>query len=120
MELEDIRPSIVAHNIQVVLPTHNLRAVNFRDEDGFTLRVGASKKITKWIDNATSPTADDGVGIFPKSGTIVCRKIAAAIELIAGENETTPLNGNVTHGSNPGVARVRSRRAINLDPHRVH
>lgn len=120
VKLKNVRPRIVTDDIQIIFSSDDLGAIEFGNQNRFSLRMGSGKEISKRVDDATAAAAHNGAGVFPKDGAIVGREITTAIELIAREHKTPPLDGNMTHGSDPGIARVGGRRAINLDSFCIH
>src|SRR5216683_783334 len=120
VELKDIRPGIVAHNIQVVLASDDLGAIDLGDQNSFAVRVGSGKKIAEGIDNTTATAANERIRIFSKGRMILSRKVAPTVELVARKHEAPPLDGDVPHRSDPRVARVCGRGAINLNALCVH
>src|SRR5260370_601829 len=120
VKLKDVWPRIMADNIQVVLSPDNLGAIDLGGQNRFALRVRPGKKIPEGVDNATAAAANDGVRFFSKDGTIVGREITATVELVARKHETSSLDSDVPHRSDPGVAVIGGRRAINLDPFGIH
>src|ERR1051325_11452232 len=97
VKLKNVRPGIMADHIQVVFPPNNQSAIDLSNQHSFAFHVGPREKIPERIYDTTAPTADNGVGILPKNGTIIRRKIAASIELIARKYEATSLDGDVAH-----------------------
>src|SRR5258708_14615694 len=80
----------------------------------------SGKKIPEGVDDATAAAANDGVRLFSKDGTIVGREITATVELVARKHETSSLDSDVPHRSDPGVAVIVGPRARNLDPFGIH
>src|SRR5208283_1915220 len=66
LQLEDVRARIVTHDVEIVLPTHDLRAINLCGQDRFALPVGASEKIPERIDDATPTARHDGIWVVCK------------------------------------------------------
>jgi hypothetical protein len=58
VQLENVGTGIVAHNIEVVLTVDDLSEIDFRDENGFALRVWSGKEIPEGIHDATSAAAN--------------------------------------------------------------
>ena len=59
-------------------------------------------------------------GSSPNARAIVGGKIAAPVELVAGQHEAPALDRDVAHRGDPRIPRVRRRRAVELDALRVH
>ena len=74
VELKDIRPRIMACNIQVVFAPDYLRAIDLGDQDLFALHVRSGKKIAERIDNTAAAATNDYVRIFSNARMIIGRK----------------------------------------------
>ncbi len=110
----------MADYIEVVFATDDLRTIDFRDEDRFAFGVRSGEEIAERINNAASASADDRVGIVAEGRVVVGGKIAAAVELVAGEDEAASFNGDVAHGGDPGIAGVGGGGAVDFDALGVH
>lgn len=120
LQLKNVGARIVADDIEVVLAANNLPEINFGEEDCFAIGVGSSKEIAKGINDATATATDYGFRVIAKLGVVIVGKVAAALKLIAGEHEATPLEGDVADSGEPRVAGVGGRRAIKLDTLGIH
>src|SRR5260221_14674142 len=120
VELEDIGAGVVADDVEVELATDDLGAVDFGDEDDFVFEVRAGEEIAEWVDDTTAATSYDRVWIVTKRRAVVGGKIAAAIELIAGEDKAAAFDGDVAHRGVPGITRIGGRRAVEFDALCVH
>lgn len=83
VKLKDIRSRIVSYYIEIEFTPHNLRAIDFRGQNRFTLIIRAGNKIAEGINNATSTPANDGVRILGKIRAIIGGVVASSRELIA-------------------------------------
>src|SRR4029077_17256405 len=97
LEMKNVRPRIVANNIQIIFSTRNLRAINLRRQNWLAAGVRSSEKIPERIDDATPSSRHDRIGISSKRRGIVLGKITLPVELIAGEHKATSLNRDMTH-----------------------
>src|ERR1700733_2542997 len=66
MKLKNIRPRIVPHHVQVILPANNLRRIDLSDQNRFPFRVRPRQKIAKGINDATAPARHNRAGILAK------------------------------------------------------
>ncbi len=120
VKLKDVGAGVVADNIKIVFPADDLSAIDFSDENGFVLKIRSCKEIAERVNDAASPARDHGVWIIAKGSAVVGGKIAATIELIAGEHEAATFDADVAHGSDPGIARISRGCAVELDSLGVH
>src|SRR5437899_8113576 len=51
---------------------------------------------------------------------VLRREVTATVELVARQHEAPSLDGDVPHRGDPGVALIRSWRAIDFDPLGIH
>src|SRR4051812_22756853 len=99
----------MADNVEVVLAAYDLRAIDLGHEDGFIIRVRAGEKVAERIDDAAAAARDDRVRVVTVDRPVIGGEVAAPVELIARQHETTALYGDVAHRCQPHVARIRGR-----------
>src|SRR5271157_2102432 len=84
VELENVGPRVMADNIQVVLATDDLSAIDLGEQNRLAFKVRSGKKIAKRIDDATAAARHHRIGIITKGRTVIIREVPPAVELIAG------------------------------------
>jgi hypothetical protein len=120
LQLENIRARIVADNIEIKFPAHDLRAIDLGSQNHFVIRIWPSEKVPERIDNATAAAGHNRFRVVALCCAVIGREIAPAIELVAGKHEAAAFDRNVAHGSDPGVTRISRGRTIQLDALRIH
>ena len=89
-------------------------------EDRFAIEVGPGHHLPERSDDAAAAARHDGAGIVPERRVVVGRIIRAARELVGRQDEAAPLERDVPHRRQPGVARIGGRRAVDFHALRIH
>ena len=96
MELKDVRSRVVADNIKIVLAPNNLRSIDFGGQNRLIFTLGPARTLPNGSTMQLPPRVTH-FGIVAISSIVISRKVAAAIELIAGKHEATAFDGDVAH-----------------------
>jgi hypothetical protein len=95
VEAEDIRPRVVAHDIEVVLATRDVTQVQVRRQDLFAAKIRSGKHLPQGVDNTAAPTRKDGLRRIPTWGDVGGWVVGASRELVAGQDETAALQCDI-------------------------
>ena len=74
--MKNVRPRIVANNIQIIFSTHNLRAINLRRQNCLAAGVRSSEKIPERIDDVI-PSSRRRSGSSKRRGIVTWENHAA-------------------------------------------
>src|SRR5579884_116825 len=120
MQREDIGSSIMADHIEIEFASRNVGQIKLCRQDARFTEVGACKDLTQGIDDTTSSTREDRIGVISKGGLVVLWIITPPGKLIAGENEAAPFQRDMLHRGKPAVSSISRRGAVELNAFGVH
>src|SRR5262249_26886842 len=119
-QMEDIRPRIVARDVEVEFAHGNQIHVEVRHDQGFLIEYWFGYIVAKWINDATASTCYHAARRITKFGIQAGWLILKAVILVGAQHEAPTLDSDMPHRGMPTLALIGSRRAINLNALAVH
>ncbi|KAG1256153.1 hypothetical protein G6F65_016452 [Rhizopus arrhizus] len=120
VQLEHVRPRVVAGHVEVVLAAQDLIGVDVGVQDRFGGKVRTRQHFAQGIDDGAAAAHQHGVRAVAQRAFEVFRIRVAAQVLAGGQHIAAAFQRNVAHAGDPAVAGVRRRRAIQGDALAVH
>src|SRR5829696_5239039 len=105
----------MAGNIEIILAARHVVQVQVGHQDIFILEGRPGQYLAQRADDTTAAPRHNYIRVVAKGGRVVVGVIASAGELVAGQHEAAALQGDVLHGTEPGIASVGGRGTVNLN-----